>query len=82
MKTQNKVLWGTLGPGDNDTGVYDLPTIATWNQFSKYFPLTAMLICPVITIFYIDLFGNYNLKMSKIMIFYIKCFGDYNLKMS
>ena len=29
-----------------------------------------MLICPVITIFYIDIFGDYNLKMSKISILF------------
>ena len=40
--------------------------IMTWNLCRKYSPLTAMLICPVIMIFYIDFSHNYDLKMSKI----------------
>ena len=56
----------TLTTKDNKSKGYDLLAILTWNLCSKYFSLTAMLICPVITIFYIDLFGDYYLKMGKI----------------
>ena len=41
-------------PRDYDTGDYNILAITTWNLCSKYSPLTAMLICPVITIFYTD----------------------------
>ena len=37
-------------------GIYDLSTITTGNVLGKYSLLTAMLICPVIMIFYIDFF--------------------------
>ena len=47
-------------------GAYDLSVIMTLNLNSKYHPLTAMLICPVILVFLINYcFGNYDLKMSK-----------------
>ena len=36
------------------------------NLHGKYSPLAAMLLCPVTMIFYINFFGDYNLKMSKI----------------
>ena len=48
-------------PGD-----YDLFALTTRNFYGKYSPLTATLIFPVIMIFYIDFFGNYDLKISKI----------------
>ena len=48
-------------PGD-----YDLSAITTWNLCGRYFPLTAMLICPMIMIFCIEFFSDYNLTMSKI----------------
>ena len=47
---------------------YGLQFISTYDFKPpwQYSPLTAMLICPVIMIFYIYLFWWYNLKMSKI----------------
>ena len=56
----------TLTSRDSDSRYYNLLVIMTWNLCDKYSPLTAMLICPVITIFYMDFFSDYNLKMSKI----------------
>ena len=44
----------TLGPRNYHIVDYDLLAIMTWNLYSKYSPLTAILICPMITIFYID----------------------------
>ena len=56
----------TLIPRDYDSGDYDLMVTVTWNCHSKYSSLIAMLICPVITKCYIDVSGDYDLKMSKI----------------
>ena len=53
---------------------YPLSVIMTWNLCGRYSPSAAMLICPVITIFYIKFFGNYDLEMSKWLLFpYIFC---------
>ena len=49
-----------------DSGDYDLSGITTQNVHWKYSPLTAMLIFLVKTIFYIDIFSDYNLKMNKL----------------
>ena len=54
-------MHGTLTPGDYDYAIYDLKPPC------KISSLTAMLICPVIAIFYINFISNYDLKMSKIV---------------
>ena len=60
----------TLGPRDYNTGGYDLSVITTLKPLWQIFFIDSNVICPVIMIFCIDFFSNYNLKMSKIMIFY------------
>ena len=56
----------SLAPEDLVSREYDLLAIITWNLCGKYSLLTAMLINPVITIFCIEFYGDYNLKRSKI----------------
>ena len=53
-------LYTVGGPSD-----YDLLVIPTCNLCGKYYPLTAMLIFPVITIFYIKLFWQFELKNGR-----------------
>ena len=60
----------TLQPGGYDPKDDDLSVITTWNLRGKYSPFKAMLICPVIKIFYIDYFGDEYMRKNKILIFW------------
>ena len=55
--------WGLWSQG------YDLSAITTCNLHSKYSPLTAMLICPVITSFYIKFLAFMTWKWAKLFDF-------------
>ena len=58
-----QTVCNTLRPGYYNMGDNNFSAIMTWNFHGKYLPLTAMLICPVITIFYINFAGDYDLNM-------------------
>ena len=59
----------TLGHGDDDPRDYDLLAITTLNLCSKYSPLTAMLVYPVIMIFCFDFLTIVTWKWAKLVDF-------------